>query len=189
MTAGSASPSARIRQDFDAWARATGRPADFRLLLRLVLLEPGFQLALSLRLQEMLVRVPFIGRLLRRLLWYATTIWHGCHIATDVRIAGGLYLPHPTGIVIGAGSVVGSHATIYQQVTLGRRDPDVAGVPSVGDHCLLSAGAKVLGPIRLGDHVRVGANAVVLDDVPSGHLAVGVPARVLPPYAETGGDH
>lgn len=178
------SPAAKLRQDFDVWARAAGRPADLRLVLRLVLLEPGFQLALSLRLQEALARVPLVGRLLRRLLWYATTIGTGCHIATDAVFAGGLYIPHPTGIVIGSGTVVGRNATIYQQVTLGRRDPDIAGVPVVGDHCRLSAGAKILGAITLGDHVTVGANAVVLADIPARHVAVGVPARILASAAE-----
>ncbi|WP_336799389.1 serine O-acetyltransferase [Kaistia sp. MMO-174] len=176
-------PSSRMRQDFEAWARAAGRRADFRLALRLVLLEPGFQLALSLRLQETLGGVPLVGRPLRRLLWYATTIGTGCHIATGASFGGGLYMPHPTGIVIGSGARVGSHASIFQQVTLGRRDPDIAGEPTVGDHCRLGAGAKILGAIRLGDHVSVGANAVVLADVPAGHTAVGIPARILAPTA------
>lgn len=174
------SATAKLRQDLDVWARARGRPADFGLILRLVLLEPGFQLAVALRAQESLGRLPIAGRLLRRLLWYATTIWTSCHIAPSARFGGGLYMPHPSGIVIGAGSIIGSHATLYQQVTLGQRDPDIDGMPSLGDHCFLSAGAKILGPVRLGDHVTVGANAVVLIDIPAGHTAVGIPARVLP---------
>lgn len=181
------SPFDKLRQDFHAWAKATGRPADFRLLLRLVLLEPGFQLALSIRLQEAAIRVPLAGRLLRRLLWYGATISTGCHIAPDARIGGGLYMPHPTGIVIGAGTVVGSHVTLFQQVTLGRREPERAGVPSLGDHCRISAGAKVLGDIALGDHVTVGANAVVLGDIPAGHTAVGIPARILAGTAKRAG--
>lgn len=181
------SPAARLRQDLDAWARASGRPADLRLLLRLCLLEPGFQLALSLRLQEALGRVPFIGRLLRRLVWYGTTIWTSCHIAPGASFGGGLFIPHPAGIVVGAGTRVGSHASIYQQVTLGRSDPDIAEEPSIGDHCLLGAGAKILGAITLGDHVTIGANAVVLADVPSGRTAVGIPARILDTAAERAG--
>ena len=179
------SPAGKLRQDFEAWAAASGRAADFLLLLRLVLLEPGFQLAVSLRLQEALARLPLAGRLLRRLLWYATTIWTGCHISPTATFAGGLYIPHPTGIVIGAGSVIGRRVTIYQQVTLGRRDVEDAGVPKVGDHCQLSAGAKILGAVTLGDHVTVGANAVVLDDVPTGHTAIGIPARVSARRAES----
>ena len=180
----SSSPFDKLRQDFHAWAKATGRPTDFRLLLRLVLIEPGFQLALSIRLQEAAIRLPLAGRLLRRLLWYGATISTSCHIAPDARIAGGLYLPHPTGIVIGAGTVVGAHATLFQQVTLGRRDPDRSEVPTLGDHCRISAGAKVLGGVTLGDRVTVGANAVVLSDIPAGHTAVGIPARILAATAE-----
>lgn len=171
--------STKLGQDLEAWARASGRQAGLVLLLRLVLLEPGFQLALSLRLQEGLGRLPFIGRLLRRLLWYATTIWTSCHIAPSARFGGGLYMPHPTGIVVGDGVIVGSDATIYQQVTLGRHHPDIAGAPRLGDHCRLGAGAKILGPISLGDHVTIGANAVVLADIPSGNTAVGIPARIV----------
>jgi serine O-acetyltransferase len=169
----------KLRRDLDVWARARGRPAGFVLLLRLALLEPGFQLALSLRLQEGLGRLPLIGRLLRRLLWYATTIWTSCHIAPSARFGGGLYMPHPTGIVIGDGVIVGSDATIFQQVTLGRHHPDIAGAPSLGSHCLLCAGAKILGAVTLGDHVTIGANAVVLGDIASGNTAVGIPARIV----------
>lgn len=177
-TAPRARVSDKIQQDFDVWARAMGRPANARLFLRLALIEPGFQLALSLRLQEALVRLPVVGHLLRRLLWYATTIWTGCHIGPGVAIGGGLYLPHPIGIVIGAEATVGSDVAIYQQVTLGRRDPAMAGAPSIGDHCRLSAGAKILGPVVIGDGATIGANAVVLIDVPPGRTAIGVPARL-----------
>ncbi|MCX5576750.1 serine O-acetyltransferase [Kaistia terrae] len=177
----------KLGQDLDVWARARGRPAGLLLLLRLALLEPGFQLALSLRLQEALGRLPLIGRPLRRLLWYATTIWTSCHIAPTARFGGGLYMPHPTGIVVGDGVIVGSYATIFQQVTLGRHHPDIAGAPSLGDYCQLCAGAKILGAITLGDHVTIGANAVVLADIPSGNTAVGIPARILDHDGECAG--
>lgn len=173
------SPGAKLRQDLEAWSRATGKPVSVALALRLALLEPGFQLALSLRLQESLGRLPLVGRLLRRLLWYMTTIWTSCHIAPGATFGGGLYLPHPTGIVIGAGTRIGRDVAIYQQVTLGRRDTAVADVPVVGDHCQLGAGARILGAVTLGDHVTIGANAVVLTDIPSGHIAVGIPARIV----------
>lgn len=176
----------KLRQDLEAWSRATDKPVSIALALRLGLLEPGFQLALSLRLQESVGRLPFVGRPLRRLLWYMTTIWTSCHIAPSATFGGGLYLPHPTGIVIGAGTRIGSGATIFQQVTLGRRDIAVGDVPVVGDHCQLAAGARILGAVTLGDHVTIGANAVVLSDVPAGHRAVGIPARILP--GETSGD-
>ena len=65
---------------------------------------------------------------------------------------------------------------IFQQVTLGALG---GGVPTLGGHVDIGAGAKVLGPVRIGDHVRIGANAVVLCDVPDGATAVGVPAVVV----------
>ena len=94
----------------------------------------------------------------------------------------GLRLKHPVGIVIGSGVSIGEHVTIFQNVTLGgRRMGDGGGekYPSIGDGTVIFAGAVVLGDVRIGKNCTIGANAVVLQDVPEGATAVGVPARVL----------
>jgi serine O-acetyltransferase len=105
-------------------------------------------------------------------------------VPTSLDIAPGLILPHPQGTILGARRI-GKNAMIYQQVTLGAREADFGYHPElrpdIGDNVTIAAGAKVLGGIRLGDNCLVGANAVVLVDVPDGHRAVGVPARILPP--------
>lgn len=106
----------------------------------------------------------------------------GIEIAVRCPIGRGLYLPHTQGTVIGAQSI-GKNATIFQGVTLGALEVDFAYTdstrPTVANDVILGSGAKILGGIFLGDGSRVGANAVVLDSVPPGALAVGVPARVI----------
>ena len=101
-------------------------------------------------------------------------------IPATTRIEGGLHLPHPNGIVVHPDVTLGPNCLLMQQVTLGL-DGSRAGVPRLGGHVDIGAGAKVLGPVTIGDHAAVGANAVVICDVPPGHLAVGVPARIIAP--------
>ncbi len=98
-------------------------------------------------------------------------------IDLNTRIGGGLLIPHPNGIVIHPDVEIGPNCLIFQQVTLGQGPG--GGVPRLGGHVDIGAGAKVLGPVSVGDHAVIGANAVVLCDVPPGALAVGVPARIV----------
>ncbi len=91
-----------------------------------------------------------------------------------------LFIDHGTGVVIGETTVIGDDCTIYQGVTLGGTGKDKGKRhPTLGNHVMVGAGAKVLGPIRIGDNVRVAAGAVVLDNIPDNSTAVGVPARVV----------
>jgi serine O-acetyltransferase len=105
----------------------------------------------------------------------------GIEIAVRCPIGPGLFLPHTQGTVIGAWRI-GSNVTIFQGVTLGAKEIDFTYAensrPTVGDGVTIGSGAKVLGGISLGDSVRVGANSVVLSDIPAGALAVGTPASV-----------
>ena len=87
----------------------------------------------------------------------------GADIPINTRIGGGLLLPHPNGIVIHPSVVIGPNCLIFQQVTLGMAH---GGVPTLGGHVDIGAGAKVIGQVRLADHSRIGANAVVTIDVP-----------------------
>lgn len=104
------------------------------------------------------------------------TIVTGAEIPITTRIAGGLMLPHPHGIVIHAETVIGPNCLIMQNVTLGSNVKDAA--PRIGGHVDLFAGACVLGPVTIGDHARVGALALVLDDVPAGATVVAPRAQI-----------
>jgi len=112
---------------------------------------------------------------LRHRFWSAIS---GADIPLNSRIAGGLLIPHPSGIVIHPDVEIGPNCLIFQQVTLGTRHT-TSGVPTVGGHVDIGAGGKILGPVTVGEHARVGANAVVLTDIPAGAAAIGIPARIL----------
>jgi serine O-acetyltransferase len=105
------------------------------------------------------------------------TVVTGADIPLNCKIGGGLHIPHPNGIVIHPGVKIGVNCLIFQQVTIGTRD--TPGVPVIEGHVDIGAGAKILGPINIGPHAKVGANAVVLSDVPAGAVAVGNPAKII----------
>lgn len=104
-----------------------------------------------------------------------------CDIPVNCRIAGGLYLNHPNGVVIHSNAQVGPNCMIFNQVTIGTGRANAEGrrVPIIGGHVDIAAGARIVGGITIGDHAQIGLNAVVMSDVPPGGVAVGVPARVI----------
>lgn len=123
----------------------------------------------------------------RSMLWVPCAVWAvlrhrfwsvvtGADIPLNCQIAGGLLLPHPNGVVIHPNAVIGPNCILFQQTTLASTRN---GAPRLGGHVDIGAGAKVLGPVTLGDHSRVGANAVVVKDVPAGTTVAGVPAKVI----------
>ena len=104
----------------------------------------------------------------------------GIEIHPAAVIAPGVFIDHGMGVVIGETAEVGAGTVIYQGVTLGGTGKQGGKRhPTVGEHCVISAGAKVLGDITIGDWAKVGAGAVVLRDVPPHATVVGIPARVV----------
>lgn len=97
----------------------------------------------------------------------------GCDIPINARIGPGLVMPHPNGIVIHPDAHIGRDCAIFQQVTIGGT-PTRDGVPEIGNNVEIGAGAKILGPVKVGDWALIGANAIVTDDVPRGATVVGV---------------
>jgi serine O-acetyltransferase len=95
----------------------------------------------------------------------------------NCRLGGGLLIPHPNGIVIHPEVELGPNCLVFQQVTIGTRDG--SGVPRIEGHVDIGAGAKIIGALTIGRHATIGANAVVLEDVPAGATAVGIPARIV----------
>ena len=111
---------------------------------------------------------------MRHRFWSAVT---GADIPLDCQIEGGLLLPHPNGVVIHSSSQIGPNCLIFQQVTIGTGNGGIP--PVIGGHVDIGAGAKILGAVHIGDHACIGANAVVLIDVPAGKTAVGIPAVII----------
>ena len=104
----------------------------------------------------------------------------GIEIHPGATIGRRLVIDHGTGIVIGETTEIGDDVLIYQGVTLGGTGKDTGKRhPTIGNNVMISAGAKVLGPFKIGDNSRVAAGAVVLSEVPANSTVVGVPARVV----------
>ncbi len=111
---------------------------------------------------------------MRHLFWSVVT---QSDIGLEARLGKGLLLPHPNGVVIHEDAQVGEDCMIMQQVTIGMIG--AGEVPTVGNRVYIGAGAKILGKLSVGDGARIGANAVVMSDVPAGSTAVGIPARIV----------
>ena len=103
----------------------------------------------------------------------------GIEIHPGAQIGPGFFIDHGMGTVIGETAEIGSNVTLYHNVTLGGVSWEkVKRHPTVEDHVVIGAGAQVLGPITIGAHSRIGANSVVVKDVPPNSVVVGVPGRV-----------
>jgi len=117
-------------------------------------------------------RVPLIPGIIQRRI---TTVY-GLEIEVGIPIGGGFYIAHPVGTVI-ASRGIGENCSIISSVTIGMRNE--WAFPKIGYNVFIGAGARVLGGITVGDNAVVGANAVVIEDVPAGATVVGIPAKVV----------
>lgn len=119
-------------------------------------------------------------KLLARITSQVCKFFTGIEIHPAAKIAAGVFIDHGHGVVIGETAEVGTGTVIYQGCTLGGTGKQTGKRhPTIGENCVISAGAKVLGGITVGDGAKVGAGAVVLKDVPPRATVVGVPARVV----------
>lgn len=104
----------------------------------------------------------------------------GIEIHPGATIGKGLFIDHGTGVVIGETTEIGDNVTIYQGVTLGGTGKEKGKRhPTLGDNVMVSAGAKILGSIKIGNNVKVGAGSVVLEPVPDNCTVVGVPGKIV----------
>ncbi|WP_275002553.1 serine O-acetyltransferase EpsC [Promicromonospora iranensis] len=169
-----------LAEDLDA-ARAHDPAARSRL--EVALAYPGVHALWAYRAAHRMWRVPVL-RLPARLLSQLARAATGIEIHPGARLGQRLFIDHGMGVVIGETAVVGDDVMLYHGVTLGGRSLNRGKRhPTLGDRVTVGAGAKVLGPVWVGDDVQIGANAVVVKDVPAGAVAVGIPARVRVPNA------
>lgn len=168
----------RIGADLEHYAARERRALSVGFVLRMVLVTQGFQFVLARRISELLEQVPVVGRPLRRVWWWWTCRRFGAELAIGCVIDGGLYVPHPYGIVLGV-CRVGGNVTLLQNVTVGSKSGDGPRGATIGTGVYLGAGAAIIGAVTIGDGAAIGANAVVLRDVPPHAVAVGVPAKPM----------
>jgi serine O-acetyltransferase len=122
------------------------------------------------------VKIPLVPRLISQVSRFLT----GIEIHPGAKIGKYFFIDHGMGTVIGETSEIGDFVTLFQEVTLGGTGKEKGKRhPTLKDHVVVAAGAKVLGNITLGEHSKIGANAVVITNVPPHSTAVGVPARVV----------
>ena len=120
------------------------------------------------------MNIPFFPRLVSQVARVLT----GIEIHPGAILGPGLFIDHGMGVVIGETAVVGHDVTLFHEVTLGGVDGRPGRRhPCLGNDVVVGAGAKVLGPLCIGDDVTIGSQAVVLSDIPSGSVAVGIPAK------------
>jgi len=134
------------------------------------------------RLSQSLSKIPFLGKIFSKILEYIIRIFYSSDISYKATIEGGLIFSHGQDIVIGADVKIGKNCTIFNGVTLGNKNLEFSSKgnqPTIGNNVVISTGAKVLGAVKIGDNVIIGANSVVLHDIPSDSIAVGIPAKII----------
>ena len=142
--------------------------------------EPGKKLLAAIRhYQRLMTNGGIMSRMIRPIVVVQYRFWSaisGADIPLNSNIGGGLLIPHPNGIVIHPDAQIGPNCLIFQQVTIGAGTR--SGLPVIEGHVDIGAGAKILGGVHIGAHARIGANAFVINDIPSNATAVGIPALV-----------
>jgi serine O-acetyltransferase len=165
----------RIREDLDA---AIERDPAVDSRLEMALASPGLHAVWVHRVSHSLWTRPG-GRLAARLLSQVSRSVTGVEIHPGAQIGRRFFIDHGMGVVIGETAEIGDDVLMYHDVTLGGRSMEpVKRHPTVGNNVTIGAGARILGPLYIGDRVQIGANSIVVRDIPAGAVATGVPVKV-----------
>ncbi len=165
----------RLREDIKT---ITDQDPAARYWLEVILCYPGFHAVRWHRRAHWLHKHHL--KLLARMISSLNRFFTGVDIHPGAKIGRRLFIDHAAAVVIGETAEIGDDVILYQGCTLGGTGKDTGKRhPTILDHVMVSAGAKVLGPITIGEHSRIGAGAVVLKDVPPYSTVVGVPGHVV----------
>lgn len=146
-------------------------------LIEVALLYSGVQALVLYRIAHFVlkIKIPIVPRFISQCAKFIT----GIEIHPGARIGQGVFIDHGMGVIIGETSIVGDNVTFFQGVTLGGTGKKQGKRhPTIGNNVVIGAGAKVLGDISIGDNSYVGANAVVIKNIPPNSTVVGVPGRL-----------
>lgn len=146
--------------------------------LEIILTYSGLHAVLAYRFSHLLYQKGYFTS--ARIVSQISRFFTGIEIHPGAKIGKGLFIDHGMGVVIGETTEIGDNCLIYQGVTLGGTGKDKGKRhPTLGNNVLVGAGARVLGPFKVGDNAKIASNAVVLEEVPENATAVGVPARIV----------
>ncbi len=124
------------------------------------------------------LRMPF--SFLYKILFLFIQILTGIELPCEAKVGKRFTIEHFGNIIVSGDAVFGDDVIIRNGVTVGLKHTGIRGSPTIGNRVDIGVGAKLLGPIQIGDDVAIGANAVVIKDVPANSIAVGVPAKIIP---------
>lgn len=165
----------RFKEDIDSFIE---RDPAAKSRLEVILCYPGLHALMFYRVAHALWQKEF--RLLGRFLSHVAKILTGIEIHPGATVGSRVFIDHGTGVVIGETAEVGDDVTLYQGVTLGGTSLEVGKRHPTLECCVIvGSGAQILGPHTIGKNARIGANAVVLEDVPAGVTMVGIPAKMV----------
>jgi serine O-acetyltransferase len=170
----------QVVHDAIEMTRACALPVSLHNIARSVFLTDSFPVMVMTRAREAARRyhIPLLNRTLRKV----QMAMYGVEVGRDVELDAGVYFVHTLGTVVGGTSRLGKRVRLMGANTIGSAKDN--GCPVIEDDVEIGCGARVLGAVHIGRGAKIGANAVVLCDVPAGATAVGVPARIrLPGHA------
>lgn len=149
---------------------------------KVLLINHSLHLLLLLRLGCAVRKFGLLGAALGTIVEYLIRIIFSSDISCRAKFGRRLIIMHGHDIVIGSEVIVGDNVKIFNGVTLGNRytETNVIEQPIIGNNVVVGTGAKILGKVKIGDNVLVGANSVVINDVPINHTAIGIPAKHMP---------
>lgn len=164
----------QIWEDAREMARAAGKSSSARAALRMMRTD-AYLLILGFRLRQLVLRarIPVLNRIVR----LVQIAFGGIELGNDVTLGSGVYFIHSVGSVVGGTARVGDRVRFMGNNTVGTARDN--GYPVIEQDVEVGCGARILGPVRVGARAVIGANAVVLSDIPPDSVAVGAPARVV----------
>ena len=164
-----------IREDIEA---TFDHDPAARSVMEVIFCYPGFHAVLFYRISHWfwIHKMYFPGRLISHIGRFFT----GIEIHPGAVIGRRFFIDHGMGVVIGETSEIGDNVTIYHGVTLGGTTwKKIKRHPTIGNNVVIGTGAKVLGPVKVGDNTKIGANSVVVSEIPPNSIVVGIPGKVV----------